>query len=232
MTRYDVPRAGRELRALLKNPDDLPRVFGLIEALQGNAPQTLREGFLSSDEGRALLSRKPDLVPMLTDREKLRAMPKGSLAHAYLAFVESENISAEGILTAAKEGSQRVDEDPDTAWLRGRMRDTHDLWHAVLGYQGDVLGELALLCFILSQHWQPGIALVVAGALTKGMAAENLWLLADGYVRGKRAAWFPSQPWEELLPMQLADVRARLKVGPLTAYTPVRSAELRERGIV
>jgi ubiquinone biosynthesis protein COQ4 len=228
---YDLPRAHRELKALLKNPDDLPRVFGLVEALSGTAAPRIRAGFEATETGRALLGRKPDIVPLLTDRAALRAMPEGSLAHAYLAFVESEGISAEGIKEAFTVGVQ--DEPKDGyEWQRARLRDTHDLWHALTGYRGDVLGELALLAFMLAQHWHPGIALVIAAAFGKGLTGESGWLIAEGYVRGKRAAWLPSQPWEELLPLPVAELRERLHVGPPPQYEPVRSSDLRARGVV
>jgi len=227
---YDLARAGKELKALMENPDDLPRVFGLVEALSGTAAERLREGFLATESGRALLENEPDIVPVLTDRAALRAMPEGSLAHAYLAFLESENISAEGILAAAQAGEQ--EHSDEFAWQRSRMRDTHDLWHAVTGYKGDVLGELALLAFLLGQHWHPGVALLVGTAFAKGLTGEGGWLVAEGFVRGKRAAWLPSQPWEELLPLQVSEVRARLKLGPPPVYEPVRSSELRARGLV
>ena len=226
--RYDLPRAGRELKALLQDPDDLPRVFSLIEALQGTAAERLRAGFQATETGRELLARQPDIVPLLTDRKALRAMPEGSLAHAYLAFVEGEGISAEGLLEAAAKGERESAPDP-FRWQRGRMRDTHDLWHALTGYQGDVLGELALLAFLLGQHWHPGIALVVAGGFSKGLAGDGAWLVAEGFVRGKRAAWLPSQPWEALLPLPVAGVRERLHVGPPPQYQPVRTSELRAR---
>jgi len=228
--RYDLPRAGRELSALLRDPDDLPRVFGLIDALQGTAAERLRAGFEATEEGRALLAEEPDIVPVLTDRAALRAMPEGSLAHAYLAFVEQENISAEGLVAAAAEGEKTPRDE--YRWQRGRMRDTHDLWHAVTGYQGDVLGEISLLAFLLAQHWHPGIAVAVAGAFSKGLTGDGAWLVADGFVRGKRAAWLPSQRWEALLPLPVTEVRARLKLGPPPVYEPLRSSELRARGVV
>lgn len=228
---YDLGRAGCELKALMENPDDLPRVFGLIEALAGTAAQRLRAGFEATEEGRSLLGRKPDIVPVLSDRAALRAMPEGSLAHAYLAFVESENISAEGILEASALG-QKEDDSDGNKWQRARMRDTHDLWHAVTGFKGDVLGELALLAFALAQHWHPGIALVIGAAFSKGLTGETSWLVAEGYVRGKRAAWLPSVPWEELLALPLSEVRERLKVGPPPVYQPVRTSELRAQGVL
>ncbi len=229
--RYDVPRAGRALKALLANPDDLPQVFTLIDALPGAAPERLRARLETTDAGRTLLNDEPDLVPMLRDRAALRAMPEGSLAHAYLAFVEAENISAEGLLEAARRG-ERENVDDRYRWQRSRMRDTHDLWHAVMGYQGDVLGELSLLAFTLAQNWHPGIALIIAAAFGKGLTGPDAWLVADGFVRGKRAAWFPAQPWETLLPLPLSFVRERLNVGQAPKYQALRSSELRARGVV
>jgi ubiquinone biosynthesis protein COQ4 len=229
---YDFGRAGLELRELLKNPDDLPRVFSLTEALRGTTAERIREGFLSTEAGRALLENEPDIVPLLSDRAALRAMPEGSLAHAYLAFVESEGISAEGIVEAAAKGELDEIKDDGFKWQRARMRDTHDLWHAVTGYKGDVLGELALLAFLLGQFWHPGVALVVGAAFAKGLIPENFWVVTEGYVRGKRAAWLASQPWEELLPLPIDEVRARLKVGSPPQYEPARTADLRARGVI
>jgi ubiquinone biosynthesis protein COQ4 len=228
---YDFRRAGTELKALLENPDDLARVFSLTEALRGTTAERIREGFLATETGRRLLETEPDIVPILSDREALRAMPKGSLAHAYLDFVESEGISAEGILEASKQGEQENLNDLFN-WQRARLRDTHDLWHAVTGYKGDVLGELSLLAFLLGQFWHPGIALVVAGAFAKGLAGDSCWLITEGYERGKRAAWLASQPWEELLPLPIEEVRARLKVGSPPQYEPARTDELRARGVI
>ena len=39
---YDLPRAGRALSALLRDPDDLPQVFTLIDSMAGTAPHRLQ----------------------------------------------------------------------------------------------------------------------------------------------------------------------------------------------
>jgi ubiquinone biosynthesis protein COQ4 len=231
LPRYDLPRAAVALRALMRDPDDLPQVFALIESLAGTAPHRLLRRFERSASGRIIIAEQRDIVPILTDREALRRLPEGSLAHAYLAFVEREGISAEGLQAAAREG-QRRKPGPFT-FVRNRMRDTHDLWHAVTGYQGDVLGELALLAFLTAQHWNTAVAAIVAAGLAKGwMVKGGTSLILDAWSRGRHAEWLPAQPWEELLALPLSDVRDRLKVGPPPRYTPVRSAQLREAGIV
>lgn len=228
--RFDVPRAARALSALLANPDDLPQVFTLIDSLSGTAPARLLWHFRKDPTGARLLRERPDLAARLKDREALRALPEGSLGRAYLAFVESENISAEGIQDASR--TERSFASPEVEFLRCRMRDTHDLWHAVTGYRGDVLGELALLAFTLGQHWNSAIALIVLAGIVKGFGSTDLSLVWEGFLRGRGAKWLPAQDWESMLALPVDDVRARLEVGPPPVYTPVRSSELRAAGVV
>ncbi len=228
---YDVSRAVRAVRTLLRDPDDLPEVFALIDAMSGTAPIRLLRGFRRSPSGRAILRERRDIVPLLADRAALRALPAGTLGRAYLDFVESEGISAEGIRDASAP-SELHRADTDVAYVQRRMRDTHDLWHAATGYEGDVVGELALLSFLLGQHWNSAIAMLVLAALAKGLSAGFQGVLLDGFRRGRGAEWLPSQDWEVMLAMPVDEVRARLGLGAPPVYTPVRTQELRVRGIV
>ncbi len=229
---FDLPRAARSLRALLQDPDDLPQVFTLIESMSGFAHYRLRSGFRKTETGRRLLQEKPDIVSILGNREKLRAMPANSLGRAYLAFIESENISPQGIRDASLTDRRLEPIDDEFRFIRDRMRDTHDVWHAATGYRGDVLGELALLAFIVGQHWNTAIAVIVCAAILKGIGRTDVAVVLDGYRRGRKAAWLPSQDWEGLLERPLDEVRALLKLGAPREYTPVRSDELRAQGVV
>jgi ubiquinone biosynthesis protein COQ4 len=232
LPRFDIPRAGRALSTLMANPDDLPQVFTLIESLSGTAPHRLLLGFKLSKHGRRLLRERPDIAPILADRDGLRALPDGSLGRAYLAFVEAEGISPAGIRAASLEGMSGGPRLASFEYLHMRMRDTHDVWHAATGYKGDVLGELALLAFTLGQHWNTGVAFIVFAGLLKGLGRGEWRLLLDGHRRGRAAAWLPAEDWESLLPLPLAEVRARLSLGAPAEYTPVRTAELRAEGVL
>lgn len=228
--RFDVASGARALAAILRNPDDLAQVFVLIDAMSGTAPARMVFRFRRSDGGRRLLRERPDIVTRLADREGLRALPAGSLGREYLAFVESEGISAEGIRTASE--TERPFLSPEAEYIHGRLRDTHDLWHAATGYKGDVLGELSLLAFTLAQHWNTAIGAIVVAGVLKGFGRTDVRLVYEGYLRGRRAAWLPAQPWEDLLALPIDAVRARLEVGPPPEYTPVRTTELRAAGMI
>lgn len=231
---FEPRRALRAARILAADPDDLPQVFTIIESLSGNTLERIGDRLAKSASGKMLLATRPDIVTLLADRKALARLPEGSLGRAYLAFVERENISAEGIRAAQEKGFRHEVSalPPPLEWAQARMRDTHDLWHAAVGYSGDVLGETALLAFTFAQTWNPAIGLILAIGLSKtmhspfgGSAARKTIL--DGFQRGRRATWLPEQDWESMLERPLAEVRARLGLGAPPVYTEIRSAEIK-----
>jgi len=227
-------RAFQAARILASDPDDLPQVFTIIESLSANTIHRIASRMQRSEGGRRLLASRPDIVKLLADRAALAKLPEGSLGRAYLAFVDREKISAEGIRAAASKGmSHDADLPAPLDFVHARMRDTHDLWHAVTGYSGDVLGESALLGFIFAQTWNPGVAFILGIAFTKtigskiGDGPEARRVILDGFRRGQKAAWLPEQEWESMLALPLEEVRRRLKVGAPAIYREVRSSELK-----
>jgi ubiquinone biosynthesis protein COQ4 len=230
---FDPRRALGAARVLAADPDDLPQVFTIIESLSGSTLQHVARRMRRSAAGRSLTAARPDIVDRLADREWLARLPAGSLGRAYLAFVERENISAEGIRAAGATGTTNEGLiPPPLDWVHARLRDTHDLWHAAIGYSGDVLGETALLAFTFAQTWNPAIALIIAIGLTKtlgvpkGGAAARRTIL-DGFRRGLKASWLPEQDWEALLALPVEEVRRRLSLGSPPVYTEIRSAEIK-----
>lgn len=227
-------RALRAVVALTRNPDDTAQVFALIEALSGvRTPQRIARRLSTTADGARLLRERPDIVTHLVDRATLRRLPEGSLAHAYLRFVDGEGITADGLrdASARAEAPERAIE-PEVSFIRARMRDTHDLWHTVLGYRGDLLGEAALLAFTFAQTRNPAIGVLVLVGLAKLNSSAARSLIAAAFARGLKAAWLPEQRWETLLPLPLDEVRRRLDIGPPPDYTPVRSSELRANGFL
>mgnify|MGYP001817801230 FL=1 len=109
-------KAARAMRELFADPDDTQQVFEIIEAMQGPALLRMHRRLRVSKVGRRLLTEQPDLVPLLKDRDALRALPTGSLGRAYLDFVESEGITADG-LVAASDVKRRGDAEGELLWI-------------------------------------------------------------------------------------------------------------------
>ena len=62
----------RALMVLANDPDDLPKVFTVIESLPGRSPLRSMRLMRASVEGRRLLKEKPNLRARLSDRDALR----------------------------------------------------------------------------------------------------------------------------------------------------------------
>jgi ubiquinone biosynthesis protein COQ4 len=230
--RHRAFRAFSAVRTLLRDPNDTSQVFRLIEALQGPTPKHLRAGFESSHTGARLLAERPRLLERLGDRTALAALPEGSLGRAYLAFMDRGALTADGLVQASEVMSPALEGDEVGEWISNRMRDTHDLWHVVTGYHGDLVGEVSLLAFTFAQTGTRGIGVLAAVGYSRMLDPDHRHLVVDGLIRGLRAAWLPGVPWEELLAEDLEVVRARLRVGAPPEYVPFYASELPEGGLL
>ncbi|MBW2405431.1 MAG: hypothetical protein JRF42_16955 [Deltaproteobacteria bacterium] len=160
----------------------------------------------------------------------LRALPAGSLGRAYLAFVQSEGITADGLVSASTI-ERGGDENAELRWIKDWLRDTHDLWHAVLGYQGDLVGEAALLAFSHHETRNIGVAMIAMVAWLKlgritDPRVHARRAIFDGRRRAKQTAWFVGMPWHQWLARPVEEVRRELRVDSLVDYQPVRSHEV------
>jgi ubiquinone biosynthesis protein COQ4 len=216
------------LRALLANPDDTAQVFKIISALSGGARQSVLRRLRETPVGKRLLREQKALAPVLEDRERLRALPEGTLGREYLRFCERHGISASGLIAASEQGSANDQFGWDERLVQARMRDQHDLWHVVTGYETDLLGEASVLAFTVAQTRNPAIGLIVVAAFFSGHGDRlpKQKLLAHAFARGMRAAWFPAADWEALLARPLADVRRELRVAAPPQYKPLWSSEV------
>ncbi|MCB9562334.1 MAG: ubiquinone biosynthesis protein [Kofleriaceae bacterium] len=214
-------------RAALADPDDTQQAFRIADALSFDNPQRMLRRFRRTDSGARLLARRDDLLAVLTDRPRLEAMPEGSLAHAYLRFLDGEGITAAGLVQASLDGvgatAADVDARDPVAYVRTRMRDTHDLWHTVTGYRGDLLGEAALLAFTFAQTGNLGVGFLAGIGVVLGGVPGARRFIAQGYARGRRATWMPPVDWVKLLPRPLDEVRRDLGITELPVYEPVRT---------
>ncbi len=214
--------AMRALKSLVNDPEKTDQVFVIIKAMSGNSLEKTFARFQKTEMGKRILAEKRNLLTTLLDRANLQTYESGTLGHAYLGFVEREQITADGLV----EASQQTDENeaPTFRLFSERMRDQHDLWHVTTGYGRDTFGEACLLAFTYAQTGNRGlgiIALVGLIKLQKELGSGVRKAMWQAYKAGKRAAWLPQQDWEALLTQPLAEVRQQLRVAPPEVYQEV-----------
>jgi ubiquinone biosynthesis protein COQ4 len=218
-------RLGAAFRALWRlalDNDDTTQVFKIVDALRGRSDLRNVERMRESEIGRAILAERRSLLDVLANRERLRALPEGSLGRVYLAFMEREGLSADGLATAADEGYQQRSFDPDVRTFADLARDSHDLWHVLTGYGRDPLGELCLLGVLYSQIRNAGTAFIALLGLFQVPfeypGAPSIRAVFQGFWIGRRAEWMIAQDWKALLALPIEEVRAKLRLERPTYY--------------
>ncbi|MGI9328531.1 MAG: Coq4 family protein [Pseudomonadales bacterium] len=219
-----VPRlqprvAYRALKELIANPEDTAKVFVILRALTGDALERGYRRFRTTPVGERVRAEGGSLLDHLRDRDALRALPADSLGRAYLRFVESEDLSADGLVEASEQNHHFA--DPQVQQYAERLRDMHDLWHVVTQYGRDSFGEVCLLAFTYAQTRNRGIGVIalVGGYKTYQEMGRGVWrAVLRGYRDGRRAAWLPAADWERLLRLPLEQVRKDLNIASPTPY--------------
>ncbi|HEY4028747.1 MAG TPA: Coq4 family protein [Caulobacteraceae bacterium] len=218
----------RAVGRLFRDPEDTRQVFVVMTALRGRSGRRLFERFLASPVGATITAERRRLLDRLQDRAGLAALPDGSLGQAYLAFMQAEQLSAEGLVEASEAGRGAI-ADQRAALFRDRMRDMHDLNHVLTGYGRDGLGELSLLAFMYRHTGNLGgafIALMGLSRFPKGARRRAARAaVIEGFRDGGRAAWLPGLDWEALLARPLAEVRRELNVMEPVRYQAARLAQ-------
>ncbi len=217
----DWKRARRALRRLVSDPERTSDAIEVIDALSGPSFERAFARFAAHPDGQKQLRKQPSLLDALRDRERLAALPEGSLGRAYLARVEQAGISAEGLVAAdeerEREEAEPGPEDPDREFFGSRIRDAHDLWHVATGYGMDDAGEAAVLAFSHGQNRMLGFGVLALAAAVLGPRSWSFeWerYLLKAWRRGRRAHRLDLVEWERLLPEPLSEVRRSLAIEP------------------
>ncbi|MFM7404408.1 MAG: Coq4 family protein [Erythrobacter sp.] len=222
---YRPLRAVRNFQKLMKDKEDTSLVFKIFESLPSKDFLPRVQRLALSERGEFLRATEPVLPEILDDHAMLRRTPKGSLAHAYCDFMETEGLSAAGLVAEAeRSGRPRY---PDLIeWFINRSRDTHDLFHVLTGYGRDALGEQCVLLFTHGQSPSQGHLLIgYAGAanikkMARGSKAPVLGAVREAHRTGSGAPQLMAQPIRQLLERPLDEVRAQLRIP-----TPIRYRE-------
>jgi len=217
--------AATALYRLRANPQDSGQFTLALEALEGNSELRLYRRLRNDPDGQRVLSRQPAILAALSDRERLRALPPDSLGSHYLAWTERQGTTAAELAQVVEAGRAGAGRDPrrgDPHFVETWMRDTHDLYHVVTGYDTDVLGEMCVAAFVAAQTHNSGLwaSLLVGFGVIGRKQPRSVPLALRAMAVGRRAAFLPAQDWVALLPEPLREVRQRLRVETAPAYEP------------
>jgi ubiquinone biosynthesis protein COQ4 len=169
----------------------------------------------TTPEGRRLLAERPELSSDRVDYDRLRALPATSFGGAYARHLDDNGITADYQAAATR----HVD-DPDIAYLMRRFRQTHDIWHTLLGLGIAGHEEVIIHSFSYGQLRLPVSALIMVFGTVKHIVLERRWgalrhSMLDAYRAGRAAAPLMPVFWEHLWDQPLDAVRGTYNVRPL-----------------
>ncbi len=217
-------KALRHFRELIQNKEDTTQVFYIIEALNGNSFQSEFKKFAKSEQGQKRIQENRYLPPLLDDHDWLRTLPDGSLGRAYLDFMTSEGLTAQGLVDEySASGIQRDFGHPLMNFYGNRARDTHDMLHVLTGFGRDALGEASVLGFTHGQRSGLGVIFIAYGAAwevrkTAPKGAPVMESVREARRIGKAAKDIMYEDLIALLPLSLDAVRKTLNIKLPKAY--------------
>jgi ubiquinone biosynthesis protein Coq4 len=196
---------------LVRHPDHLDRVFQISDGLvrrQREVLTKMAEHFAREEQGAAALRDKPRLR---VDLDHLSQLPAGTLGRVYADEMRRRGLDPSSIPT--------LPSATDPEFVRAHLYETHDIWHAVTGFDTDVAGELGLQAFYGAQA--PGglpFVLLGMGMLNTGLYAlddreRRLDAISRGWQMGREARPLFGADWASLWSKPLDEVRRMFRIG-------------------
>ncbi len=206
-----LQRWRRGLRALLevgKDPNRTDKVLEAYEHMNAGSEAARMERFYRLPHAQRLREEDRTLDSKTVDYPALLKLPPDTFGHQYARFMKEHQLTPD-LFKAEGPLSQQ-------AYMVKRLRQTHDLWHVVTGYQTDVIGELELQAFTFAQMKIPSaLVLVFFGVVRWFLTGPELVVkVVRAFWRGRKARVLAATPWEELWSRPLEQVQEQLGVPP------------------
>lgn len=213
----------------LRETGDTKHVFEIMRAMGSNKPPKGYERLLATPGGGRLAYDRVELSQPFGDDAWLDSFAPGTVGAAYRDFIRKNNISAAGLAEAARRSmtAEPQFKHPHT-WFGRRIRDIHDVWHVLSGYNTDGLGEGCVVAFSYPQTKALGFVIIALGVARLGKKLRPdlpfYACIRQAYENGKNAKWLIAEDYEALFAEDLQAARKRLNIGEPTLYRQILKA--------
>ena len=202
----------RSFWLLSQDPNRLEQVFEIGDTGENQKIFAEVAAFVSRDPQGARAFREMPRIGNI-DLQELVKLPEGTLGRVFADHMISNGLDPKAIPVPYVAPG-------DLRYVKAHLRETHDVWHVVTGFNTDVAGEIGLQAFYLAQLPSRLSAVLIAMAFvhlaTKNMEPRDALVgeIMRGFAIGKRAKMFFGFEWAKHWATPLADVRKMLDVVP------------------
>ena len=202
----------RGLTTMIRDPGHTESVFDIEDGLQNLEAYKLAVEYVRNDPAMAQLMKERYLRHGAHDLDALLKLPETTLGYRFARHLRDRGFDPDYF---------RVREvHTDLDYVLMRLRQTHDIWHVVTGFDTEPIGELGIKAVELAQTRRPMAAVVAAGGVLRFLykdpehLGEVLGAASEGYQMGIKAKRLLAQKWEYHWERPLEEWRAMLNVTP------------------
>lgn len=211
------------LARFLRDKEDTKQVFRIFDYLDGPQSEKNFQRFAATEGGQKMMRENADLADILADKDWLRALPEVTLGGQYIRFMDAENIGAEGLIEYEKKANARsLQLEPGRRIFISTGYQLHDVWHVLVGYGRDLVGEASVLAFTYGQLSIKGINLLCRTLGVKETFMNPgvpVWSILDEAEKiGREAEWLLPLDWKRALETPLEALRREVNVGAPALY--------------
>jgi len=207
---------------LSQDPNKLERVFEISDSAESTEILEEVAAYVRRHPRAARALRECPRIGEI-DLKELAKLPEGTLGRVFADHMIANGLDPKAIPVPHVAPG-------DVRYVKAHLRETHDVWHVVTGFDTDVAGEIGLQAFYLAQFPSRLSAVLLAMAFvhlaTKNIDPRDTMMneIMRGWAIGKRAEPFFGFDWARHWTTPLAEVRRMLHVD-----TDVRDVALSPR---
>lgn len=210
---------GRAFVRALRDSNETDELLTAEEISSVGRMDALLQPMRSSAEGRAILAERPHIDSRHVDFRALRALPVGTLGRDFADHLARNELDPDALSVPVVRG--RSDE---ANYLLERVRQTHDVWHTLLGLGAAGHEEVLVHAFQWPQLRMPYSALVVFFGTFKHLIGEGRLRvlrrdLAEAFRAGAAAAPLLTVYWERHWEEPTDALRERLRIRPASRWS-------------
>lgn len=205
-------RIGIAFLKLVNDPTQTDEIFKISRNLRGSKDQRLRDQIVARHLELPGFKELVDerYIPPTPSIEELLSCPKGSFGHEFASHLHRNGLKPDFY--------DAIEITGVGDYLIMRVRQTHDIWHVILGYDTSVAGELAIQGAYLSQLGDGFAGLLLSAGILHTLKKNPLGyidtmdLIFDSYHRCKQAAPLITVKWEEKWNVPIEELRKELRI--------------------
>lgn len=221
--------------ALMKNKEDTSQVIRFSTNLNGKLLHRTFERWMSGPNAKLLIDEDPEaILKAFDDRDRLRALPVGTVGRTYAEFMDREGLDTDGVAQSYRDKGVVDDEllasFHEFSAFTWFLNLTHDMYHILTGYNRDSLGEAAVLNFTTQITKNRGIKYLAALASYRIKAEAPdvpvFKVMTNARRMGQASADLLHVDFVSMLDRPLREVREELNIVPDPVYAALPQERL------